>query len=212
MGSTGSMGDGDSDVHGHEDSSRDALLQGLWGLTLSLHALLADLPKGSAPAHKLRAILSAFDALLSEAEPAQSELDLRGGPRALALRLCQQAEASHGPGRPRLVLRLRGDGRGQAASPRAASFIADLLELWLQALPGQTGRGRLLIDLWWLEPALLLCASAPAERLAQADVRHWHERLGALGGHMRLERQGSSEPKRARLTLMLPAARAYRRR
>lgn len=188
---------------------QDDLLQGLRGLTLSLHAVLADLPGGALPARRLRAILGDFDGLLAQAEPEVPGPDLREGPRELALRLCRSAQARHAPGAPRLALRLRGEGRGQAASPRASRLLAELLQLWLQPQPGPARAGVLAVDLWWLEPVLFVSVRGAAERLGWATGDDWQPRLAALGAHLHLQPLRGG---RALLTLALPAAQAYRRR
>ncbi len=190
----------------HLASGEDALLQGLRGLTLSLHAMLADMPRNAAAAQQLRAILSNFDGLLAHAEPGTPRTDLHLGPRDLGVRLCRLAESVRGVGVPRLTLRQQ--GLGWAAAPRVEQFIGELLLRWLQPLAAQPRGGRLDLELWWLEPVLFLRATAAPARLQRAEAADCQTELAALGGHMRL---GPPRAGRAVLTLALPAEQAYRR-
>lgn len=201
---------------------QEALLQGLQGLTLQIHAITEDLPAGDAAQTRLREVLASADHLLAWGDGSLSgQEQASDSQRGLALAIAEIAREFNR--QHPLSFHMMVQGARQRLTSQARELIEQISRESTERACRATHAQRMCVELLYLEAVLCIrihddgpdapdrCADGEAgacesEGLCSARWQTLEAQVRALGGQMEVwARPGVG----TELVVVIPAASAY---
>lgn len=199
---------------------QDALLQGLQGLTLQIHAITEDLPAGDAARQRLREVLASADHLLAWGDGSVSgQEQASDSQRGLALAIAEIAREFNR--QHPLSFHMMVQGARQRLTSQARELIEQISRESTARACRATHAQRMCVELLYLEAVLCIrihddgpdapdrCADAgpcDAAGLCSARWQTLEAQVRALGGQMEVWARPSVGTE---LVVVIPAASAY---